>query len=39
MTKFCSDHLLPGDPSILEFSRFPTLLRTGANFSGNDFGN
>ena len=26
MTKFCDDHLLPGDPSILEFSRFPDFI-------------
>lgn len=26
MTKFCNDHLLPSDPSLLEFSRFPDFI-------------
>jgi len=26
MTKFCNDHLLPGDPSILEFAHFPNFI-------------
>jgi Protein of unknown function DUF262 len=26
LTKFCNDHLLPSDPALLEFSRFPQFI-------------